>query len=222
LLLGGRKMGKSQANHVDPEELANDVGLDPLRYHILRDVTLGLDGDFTYEGLIERYNADLANNLGNLLQRVSTLVNQKCGGIGPKPSGQTLMRTAVEAEVPEIKAEWAATRPYAALARTWTLIGAANAALEVAEPWKLDPGPEVEAVLGDALEVLRIVAVLASPAIPSSAAEIWRRIGLPGSPAADGAAGPDGVIAWGGYPGDLPVERTEPLFPRRRLEEALE
>jgi methionyl-tRNA synthetase len=222
LLVGGRKMGKSQANHVDPVELANDVGLDPLRYHILRDVTLGLDGDFTYEGLIDRYNADLANNLGNLLQRVSTLVNQKCGGIGPKPSGATQMRAAVETEIPEIKAEWRATRPHAALARTWTLIGAANAALEIAEPWKLEPGPEVDAVLGDALEVLRIVAVLASPAIPSSAAQIWRRIGLPGGPAANGAAGPDGVLSWGGYPGGLPVERTEPLFPRRRLEEAVE
>jgi methionyl-tRNA synthetase len=203
-------------------ELASDVGLDPLRYHILRDITLGLDGDFTYEGLVERYNADLANNLGNLLQRVSTLVAQKCGGIGPRPRGTTQVRAAVEAEIPEIRSEWAAIRPYAALARTWTLIGAANAALEIAEPWKLEPGPEVDAVLGDALEILRIVAVLASPAIPASSAEIWRRIGLPGDPAAHGAAGPDGVLGWGGYPGGLGVERTDPLFPRRRLEEAVE
>ena len=219
LLVGGKKMGKSQANHVDPVELASDVGLDPLRYHILRDVTLGLDGDFTYEGLIERYNADLANNLGNLLQRVSTLVGQKCDGIGPKPGGTTNLKSVVEAELPEIANDWSDFRPHAALQRTWSLIGAANAALELTEPWKLDPGPEVDAVLGDTLEVLRIVAVLASPAIPASSAAIWRRIGLDGSPSADGSAGVSGVLGWGGYPGGVQVERSDPLFPRRRLED---
>ena len=220
LLVGGKKMGKSQANHVDPLELALDIGLDPLRYHLLRDITLGLDGDFTYEGLIERYNADLANNLGNLLQRVSTLVAQKCGGIGPAPSGTTQMRAAFEDEIDAIRSAWRANHPSDALARTWTLIGAANAALEIAEPWKLEPGPEVEAVLGDAIEVLRIVAVLASPAMPATAAEIWRRIGLSGTPDAPGAGSPGGVMTWGGYPGDLEVERAEPLFPRRKLDVA--
>jgi methionyl-tRNA synthetase len=218
LLVGGKKMGKSQANHVDPLELADDIGLDPLRYHLLRDVTLGLDSEFTYEGLIERYNADLANNLGNLLQRVSTLVGQKCDGIGPVPSGTTQMRTALLDELPGIEAAWHAHRPHEALAKTWTLIGAANAALEVAEPWKLEPGKAVDGVLGDALEVLRIVAVLASPALPDAAREIWRRIGMDGSPDAPGAAGPDGVIAWGGYPGGRSVERADPLFPRRKAE----
>ena len=95
LLVGGKKMSKSQTNHVDPVELAEEVGLDPLRYHLLRDVTLGLDGEFTYESLVARYNADLANNLGNLLQRVSTLVVSKCGGKGPAPSGETALRGAV-------------------------------------------------------------------------------------------------------------------------------
>jgi methionyl-tRNA synthetase len=218
LLVGGKKMGKSQANHVDPLELAGDIGLDPLRYHLLRDVTLGLDGDFTYEGLIERYNADLANNLGNLLQRVSTLVAQKCDGIGPVPSGTTQMRQSVEAELGAIEASWRAHRPHEALAKTWTLIGAANAALEIAEPWKLEPGEAVDNVLGDALEILRIVAVLASPAMPSAAREIWRRIGLSGEPDAPGAVGPDGIVAWGGYPGGTSVLRMDPLFPRRKVE----
>ena len=65
--------------------LADEFGVDPLRYHLLRDVPLGGDGDFSYEGIVARYNADLANNLGNLLSRVATVVHSKCGGIGPGP-----------------------------------------------------------------------------------------------------------------------------------------
>ena len=100
-----------------------------------------------------------------------------------------------------------------ALEATWRLIRETNAELETAEPWKADPGPAVDAVLGSALEVLRIVALLVSPAIPSSADEIWRRIGLDGSPADQRlpAAG-----TWGGYPGGIAVEKGAPLFPRRK------
>jgi methionyl-tRNA synthetase len=96
---------------------------------------------------------------------------------------------------------------------TWKLIAAANAALEQAEPWKLEPGPVVNEVLGDALEVLRLVAILASPAMPSVTQEIWRRLGLAGTPR-------DGDFAeattWGGYPGGTAVEKGDPLFPRRK------
>ena len=89
----------------------------------------------------------------------------------------------------------------------------ANAELESAEPWKMEPGPAVDAVLGDALEVLRIVAVLASPAMPSAAAEVWRRIGVPGDPS---QARLPADAAWGGYGGGLPVVKGDPLFPRRK------
>ncbi len=106
---------------------------------------------------------------------------------------------------------WERVAPSEALEATWRLVRAANAALEAAEPWRAEPGPEVDAVLGDALEVLRIVAVLASPALTRAPTEIWRRIGLAGSPA--GARIPD-ACKWGGYPGGLPVERGAPLFPR--------
>ena len=87
----------------------------------------------------------------------------------------------------------------------------ANAALEAAEPWKAEPGPAVDAVLGDALEVLRIVAILASPALTRASQEIWRRIGLPGR--VEDQRLPE-AANWGGYPGGLKVERGEPLFPR--------
>jgi methionyl-tRNA synthetase len=161
--------------------------------------------------MISRYNADLANNLGNLLSRVATVVAKKCDGIGPAPRPDSPL-AAVAAEVYLAAAEaWDAVAPSIALDHTWRLIREANALLEAAEPWKADPGPEVDGVLGDALEVLRLVAVLASPAIPSSAAEVWKRIGLPSSPTDQPVPA---AAAWGGYPGGLPVEKGSPLFPR--------
>jgi methionyl-tRNA synthetase len=220
LLVGGEKMSKSRANQVDPLALAADVGVDPLRYHLLRDVTLGADGDFTYEGLVGRYNADLANNLGNLLSRVATVVESKCGGIGPAPresrAGGRLASFALQTVEAATEA-WEASAPHDALEGTWRLIRETNAELEEREPWRLPPGEQVEEVLGDALEALRLIAVLISPAMPTTAAEIWRRLGLPGQVAEPGRADPlRGELAWGGYPGGLRVVKGDPLFPRRR------
>ena len=99
------------------------------------------------------------------------------------------------------------------LEATWRLIRETNAELEQAEPWKADPGPAVDAVLGSALEVLRIVAILIVPAMPATAETIWTRIGLEGSPADERLPGSG---AWGGYPGGRPVEKGAPLFPRRK------
>ncbi|MHB8244581.1 MAG: methionine--tRNA ligase [Acidimicrobiales bacterium] len=221
LLVGGRKMAKTSFNQVDPVELASDVGNDALRYYLIRDFPIGQDGDFTYEGLIDRYNSDLANNLGNLLARVATVVGSKCGGVGPAPSSSTqgspLSRAAALAVNDAISA-WGRFAPHEALEAVWRLIRAANAELEAVAPWKLEPGPEVEAVLGDALEVLRIVAVLVSPVLSETAGEIWSRLGIEGSPGKAGNAGPSGVLAWGGYTGGVRVTKGAALFPRRVAE----
>lgn len=214
LLVAGEKMSKSKANQIDPVSLATDVGLDPLRYHLLRDITFGNDGEFSYEGLIERYNADLANNLGNLLQRVSTVVQQKCAGIGPRPADGSRLAPLVSAASLAAAAAWDRSDPKEALEATWKLIRDANTELEASEPWKLPPGAAVEAILGDALEVLRIVAVLLAPAMPRVAAEIWRRLGMPGVVDEPGIL-ERGALSWGGYPGGLAVEKGVPLFPRR-------
>jgi len=213
LLLGGDKMSNSSVNRITPDELTAEYGVDPLRYHLLRDVPLGSDGEFSAEGISARYNADLANNLGNLLSRVATVVGSKCGGTGPAPDPGSRLAGVAADVLRETTAAWDAGAPHLALESTWRLIRETNAELETAEPWKSDPGPAVDAVLGSALEVLRIVSVLVVPAMPASADEIWRRIGLDGSPADQRlpAAG-----SWGGYPGGLPVEKGAPLFPRRK------
>ena len=85
LLSGGEKMSKTSGNVVDPLDLIDEVGLDGFRYYVLADTAYGNDGDFTYEGLVARYNSDLANNLGNLLARVATVVGKKCDGVGTRP-----------------------------------------------------------------------------------------------------------------------------------------
>ena len=197
LLMGGQKLGKTliqsgvvgegdearslHITEVSPLALADEFGVDPLRYHLLRDISLGSDGDFSYEGIVARYNADLANNLGNLVSRVTTVVHSKCGGgpaTGPRPGGRP-GRPAGGGAGGGHRGLGPLGPPQDALAATWRLIGAANTELESTEPWKMDPGPEVALILGNALEVLRIVAILISAghAVHGSA-EIWRRIGL--------------------------------------------
>jgi methionyl-tRNA synthetase len=213
LLVGGEKMSKTSANQIAPADLVADFGADALRYHLLRDVALGPDGDFSYERIVARYNADLANNLGNLASRVATVVASKCGGIGPAPSPESRL-TGIATEVVQAAPDaWERFAPHEALDVTWTLIHETNAALEAEEPWKRDPGPEVSAVLGDALESLRIVALLAWPAMPDACSELWRRLGLTGSP---GDQRLPEAAAWGGYPAGRAVERAAPLFPRRK------
>jgi methionyl-tRNA synthetase len=224
LLFGGERLSKTmlqrlrrsaeevELTDVAPDVLTDDFGVDPIRYHLLR-VPLGSDSDFSYDGIVTRYNAELANNLGNLAARVATVVGSKCGGFGPAPDPDSPL-AAVAAEVmEETAAAWGRFAPHEALGATWRLIGAANSLLETTEPWRMEPGPQVEGVLGSALEALRIVTLLASPAMPATARELWRRIGLPGAPE-DHRVPED--ARWGGYPGGLAVTKGEPLFPRRR------
>ncbi|MBL8778130.1 MAG: methionine--tRNA ligase [Acidimicrobiales bacterium] len=211
LLIGGEKMSKTSLNQIFPADLVADFGVDGFRYHFLRENPFGPDGDFSYEAMVGRYNSDLANNLGNLLSRVATVVGKKCGGVAPAPRPDSPLAPVVDAAYDATAEAWDRFAPSVALDATWRIIREANALLEAAEPWKADPGPEVDAVLGDALEALRIVAVLASPAVPHAAAEVWRRLGLPGAP--EDQRLPE-AAGWGQYPGGAAIETGAPLFPR--------
>src|SRR4051794_14931978 len=211
LLVGGEKMSKTKLNQIAPADLVKDFGVDGFRYHFLRDVIFGNDGDFSYEAMVARFNSDLANNFGNLLARVATVVDRKCGGVGPAPSPDSALRAVAEEAYRGAAEGWERTQPSEALDATWRLIRETNAYLETHEPWKADPGADVDRVMGDALEALRIVTVLASPAMPESTAEAWRRIGLSGRP--DEQRLP-AAVEWGQYPGGLTVTKGDPLFPR--------
>jgi methionyl-tRNA synthetase len=214
LLVGGEKMSKTSGNVVNPLELVDDIGVDGFRYYVLAETPYGNDGDFTYEGLLARYNSDLANNLGNLLSRVATVVGKKCGGVGPAPAADSPLAPAAATAYDNTLSNWLDLQPSRALEATWSLIRATNAYLEANEPWKAESGPAVDRVMGDALEALRIVAILASPAIPGTAQEVWRRIGMPGLVTEQRLPA---SAEWGGYPGGLTVEKGEPLFPRRQI-----
>lgn len=217
LLVGGEKMSKTKVNQISPFALVDDLGVDAVRYYLLRAATFGADGDISHEAMVTRYNSDLANNLGNLLSRVTTVVDSKCGGVGPPPQPDSPLAAAAELAYASAAEAWDRLAVSEALESTWRLVHETNAFLEVAEPWKADPGPTTDGVLGDALEALRIVAVLASPAMPGACAEIWRRIGLVGSPLDQRLPG---AARWGGYRGGSRVTKTTPLFPRRKAESA--
>ena len=191
--------GAVRLTDIAPIELTNEFGVDPIRYYLLRETALGNDGDFTHEGILARYNTDLANNLGNLVARVTTIVATKCDGVAPSPRRESALRDAAVSAIEENVAAWHGFAPQSALEATWRLIGAANAYLEQHAPWKMEPGDDLNAVLGDALEAIRLVAILASPAMPSTCEEIWRRIGLTGTPTDEEfATDPTSVAsAWG-------------------------
>ena len=212
LLVGGEKMSKTSGNVVNPLDLIDEFGVDGFRYYVLSDTAYGNDGDFTYEGLVTRYNSDLANNLGNLAARVATVVQKKCGGTGTAPRADSPLREAAESAVAETRAMWESFQPSKALEATWSLIHATNAFLERHEPWKAEPSAELDGIMGDALEALRIVSILCVPAVPSTAQAVWQRIGMPGDVSEQRIPH---SVEWGLYPAGNEVVKGDPLFPRK-------
>ena len=212
LLLGGEKMSKSgNVTKIAPSEMTEVLGVDGFRYALLRDHPFGPDSEFSYEGMVERYNTDLANNYGNLISRVATVVAKKCDGVGPAPQADSPLAAVVAESYAAVAEAWAKVQPSQALDATIRIVRDTNEYLQQREPWKMDPGAEVDAVMGDAIEAARIATVLLWPAIPDAAEAAWQRLGLTGTVREQRV--PD-AASWGGYPGGLDVSTGDPLFPR--------
>ena len=219
LLIGGAKMSKSALNSITPKQLIEGdedagyapFGVDGVRYHFLRDPAFGPDGDFSYEQMITRYNSDLANQFGNLVQRVITVAGKKCGDSAPASSPDSPLKAEAETAFSATSEAWARAQPPIALDATWRLIRETNEYLAANEPWKMEPGDAVDRVMGDSLEAIRIVAILASPAIPNAAQLAWERIGMPGKVADQRL--PD-AATWGQFQGGVALTAGDPLFPR--------
>lgn len=213
LLVGGEKMSKTSLNKIDPVGLVDEFGLDQFRYLLVKGSPFGPDSEFSYEELKRRNNSDLANNLGNLLSRVAAVVTSKCGGVTPKPIGDSKLKETADQTIKGSVSAWESYSPAEALESVWNLIRATNAYLEDNEPWKLEPGDRVEAILGDSLEVLRIVSILISPVMPNSASEILDRIGLKDYMRAVSLTED---LVWGIYSGGFNITKEAPLFTRMK------
>jgi len=179
----GAKMSKSLGNIVNPLDVVEHTGADPLRFFLLREITFGKDGDFTWESFIARYNADLANDLGNLLKRTTDMTVKFLEGRVTHGGGDaTGLRAVVESEVTAATAAYRAFDLSGALDAAWSIVRRANQAIEEQRPWALAKRAEdrgrLANVLSECLEAIRVVAVLAEPAIPSSARKIHEALGL--------------------------------------------
>ncbi|MCC7242745.1 MAG: methionine--tRNA ligase [Acidobacteria bacterium] len=181
----GERMSKTMGNIVDPLDAAKRFGPDPLRLYLTKEVPYGGDGDFTWERFEEKYNADLANNLGNLVNRVAAMTERFQHGRLAAGAGGPLAALAAEAA-----RSYAGAMDRLALhegvAAAYRLVSAANEYIAETQPWSLAKDPAkadaLARVLYEAAEAVRIAAVLLLPVMPSSAAEILRRMGEPASP----------------------------------------
>jgi methionyl-tRNA synthetase len=165
--------------------------------------------------MVARYNADLANNFGNLVSRVLNMAVNYCDGVVPEARENGPLVAAAATAYEGMAASMHRLDFASGFLAVWDLIRAANSFIEERAPWalhKAGDGEAVAAVLGDCLETLRIVALLASPAIPNACAELWRRLGLPGRPEDQRLPA---AAEWGRLPPGSILEKGASLFPRR-------
>jgi methionyl-tRNA synthetase len=181
----GEKMSKSVGNVIDPFSLVETYGVDPLRYFFLREVPFGQDGNYSHEAIINRINADLANDLGNLAQRSLTMLARQFGGVLPKPGEFTdndkAILAAADAMIGRARDVMATQQLHQVLGAVWAVVADANRYFAGEAPWsfaKTDP-PRQGTILYVTAEVLRQVAILAQPFMPASAQKLLDLLAIP-------------------------------------------
>ena len=209
----GAKLSKSTGNVVDPVAVIAEWGLDAFRYYVVRELGIGPDGNWTDDSFKARYNAELANGLGNLLNRALNMLNKYRGGVVPAASDELAAEVvvAVQATGDHLRAN----DLQGALVSIWTLVNRANLYVEQTKPFSLAKDPEqaarLDEVLYNLVETCRVLAVLLWPFIPGTSEKIFAQLNLTGSPSSWK------LTAWGGLPPGHRIGAPLPLFPRKDL-----
>jgi methionyl-tRNA synthetase len=224
LLFEQEKMSKSKGNVAYAEPIVKVLGNDALRYYLLREVVFGQDGNFSKDALITRYNADLANGLGNLSSRTLTMIENYCGGNVPAQAAApaNLHQIAATAFHSTIRSSYDKFEFSDALTIIWGFVAIADKYLAEEKPWALAKDPaqrtRLEQVLYIAAESLRIVSVLAHPVIPDATQKIWEQLGQAGK--IESVSIND--LQWGGLQPGTRIGKPEGVFPRAEKKEILE
>ena len=224
LLFDKAKMSKTAGNIVRAETVLEVLGADALRYFLLRELSFGHDGNFTFEALVQRYNGDLANGYGNLVSRVANMVHKYFGGVLPETGSVGTAESSVQNDaaltIVEFNAQFEAMDFSRALESLWALVAAVDSYLTASAPWKkpVDTSEEVHAqtqarVLATAAQAIRIITALAHPVLPESAAKVWQQLGL-GDIEIAAKSGELKHLAWGGLQAGTKLGEPAPLFPR--------
>ena len=218
LYLSGEKMSKSRGNVVHPLELVDRFGVDSYRYFFMREVPFGQDGNYSFEAIIDRHNADLANGLGNLASRVLAMLGSNYDGVVPEADPHAAagpLPALVDDVVGRLDAAMETFSLTAAVAAVWEIVSEANRYLVERAPWKLAKegghDEELAEVLYASAEVLRILAVLIQPVMPSAAERLWEQLGI-SDPLASQRL-PE-AARWGGLAAGTKTSKGDPLFPR--------
>jgi methionyl-tRNA synthetase len=209
----GQRMSKSTGNVVDPIEIINEWGVDAFRFYVLRELDIGPDGNWTEAGFKSRYSAELANGLGNLVNRSLSMLKRYRNGIVPTPSNELSANAAKAAD--ETRALLKQNQLQAALQSIWGLVTRANQYVDQTAPFKLAKEPaqaqRLDEVLYNLAETCRVLAVLLRPFLPGTALKIYAQLGLNESPDKLDAA------SWGGLNAGHTIGEPTPLFPRKEI-----
>ena len=224
LLFGsaGEKMSKSKGNVVDPHVLIDRYGLDAVRYYLLREVPFGADGTYTEDALILRTNVDLANDLGNLLSRTTSMIDKFSGGKVPtytESADDRILRDLAAQVIVDYEVAMDRLEISNGITALWKLVGRANKYIEEQAPWALAKDPAKAEKLGSVLyslaESLRIVSVAITPFLIHTPEKIWAQLGLDSEGVRTNY---EQAKLWGGLPAGTAIRRGDPIFPRIEVE----